>query len=457
MIGGSLQSWACSMGGVLVGPDVSWHGIGWDSRTVQPGMLFAALPGQRSDGHGFVAAACARGAVAALVARRGAYPCPHIVVEDVQAALGVMARRWRSTFTLPIAAVTGSCGKTSTRALLQAILEQRGPVLAPQGNHNNELGLPATLFRLERQHWAAVVELGARVPGDIAYLTELCQPTVGVVLNAGPAHLETFGTVAGVAMAKGELLAHLGPGAVAVYNADDRFASLWRVLAGKQRRLPFGLERPAPVHLSQLEQDPNEGSLFWLHLPAGSVRVQLPLSGLHNVANALAAAAAASVMGCSPAEIAAGLAAVRPVPGRLVPYVLGRHLVVDDSYNANPASLEAALRTVSRWQPRSWWLCLGDMLELGRYAKGAHEQAGALARCLGFDRCYAMGRWAEHAAAAFGDGARCFADSAALLRAVRADLQAVREDCGVLIKGSRAMGLDVVAGGLMEKVVSHAS
>ncbi len=457
MIGGSLQHWARCIGAVLVGPDVPWHGIGWDSRTVQPGMLFAALPGQQVDGHDFVDEACARGAVAALVARQGSYPCPHIVVEDVQVTLGVMARRWRRGFTLPIAAVTGSCGKTSTRALLQAILEQRGPVLAPLGNQNNELGLPATLFSLEQQHWAAVVELGARAPGDIAYLAQICEPTVGVVLNAGPAHLETFGTVAGVAMAKGELLAHLGPGAVAVYNADDRFASLWRVLAGKQRLLPFGLEHPAPVHVSQLEQDNGTGSLFRLHLPTGSVRVQLPLSGLHNVSNALAAAAAASAMGCTPAEIAAGLAGAHPVPGRLVSHVLGRHLVVDDSYNANPASLEAALRTACQWQPRSWWLCLGDMLELGPYAKGAHEQAGCLARCLGFVRCYVMGRWAEHAAAAFGEGARCFADSAALLRAVRTDLQTVREDCGVLIKGSRAMGLDVVAVGLMDGVVSHAS
>lgn len=458
MIGGSLRSWAERVSGTLEGADVAWCGIGWDSRNVQPGMLFAALPGQRADGHAFIAQACARGAVAALVSREGVYPCPVLVVDDVQAALGIMARAWRRGFTIPVAAVTGSSGKTTTRALLQAILEQRGPVLAPLGNHNNELGLPATLCRLDQRHWAAVLELGARAPGDIAYLAEICLPTVGVVLNAGPAHLETFGSIEGVARAKGELLAHLPAGAVAIYNADDRFAKLWRVLAGARQQLPFAIEHAALVHASQLVQgDDGEGSCFRLHLPTGSVMVRLPVSGFHNVSNALAAAAAATVMGCTADEIAAGLAVARPVPGRLVPHVLGRHLLLDDSYNANPASLEAALHAARQWPSRSWWLCLGDMLELGPHAREAHERAGRLAKFLGFERCYGLGRWADHVAVAFGEGARCFANNTAVLRALHDDLQAAKKNCGVLIKGSRAMGLDVVTAGLLEQMVSYAS
>lgn len=458
MIGGSLRSWGERVSGALQGPDVSWHGISWDSRNIQPGMLFAALPGQRTDGHAHVAEACAQGAVAALVSREGVYPCPVLVVEDVQATLGVMARSWRRGFTIPVAAVTGSSGKTTTRALLQAILEQRGPVLAPLGNYNNELGLPATLCRLEQQHWAAVLELGARALGDIAYLTEVCQPTVGVVLNAGPAHLETFGSIEGVARTKGELLAHLPAGAVALYNADDRFAALWRVLAGDHRLMPFGLEHDAPVQASDvIDGIDGTGCRFNLHLPSGSMMVRLSLPGRHNVYNALAAAACATVMGCTADEIAAGLAVAHPVPGRLVSHALGRHMLLDDSYNANPASLEAAMHVACRWPSRSWWLCLGDMLELGSHAREAHERAGRLAKSLGFERCYGLGRWAEHVAAAFGEGARCFANSTAVLQALRDDLQAAKRDCGVLIKGSRAMGLDRVTAGLLEQMVSHAS
>jgi UDP-N-acetylmuramoyl-tripeptide--D-alanyl-D-alanine ligase len=458
MIGGTLRQWAPHAGGILVGDDGPWQGIALDSRMVQPGMLFAALPGRHADGHAFVADACARGAAAALVSHRGPYSCPCIVVEDVQTALGAMARRWRRGFSLPVVAVTGSSGKTTTRALLQAILEQRGPVLASTGNQNNELGVPITLSRLGQEHHAAVVELGARAPGDIAYLAEMTRPTVGVVLNAGPAHLETFGSVAGVARAKGELLAHLGPGAVAAYNADDRFAHLWRVLAGTHSQIPFGIESEAPVYPSRLVQrQGGEGSTFCLHVPTGSVMVHLPLPGLHNVYNALAAAAAATVMGCSPEEIAMGLAGVHPVAGRLVPYVLGRHMLLDDSYNANPASLEAAMRTACQWQPRAWWLCLGDMLELGDQSLEAHEQAGRLARSLGFVRCYALGRWAGDVVAAFGDGARRFTSSMALLQALCADLKESGEACGVLIKGSRAMGLDVVSKGLREWAMGHAS
>lgn len=439
----TLQEVAEWTGGRRHGDAVTVGEVGLDSRRLAPGGLFVAMAGERVDGHDFIADAARRGAAAALVEREGDWPLPVVQVADTRAALQALGSAWRRRLSTRVVGVTGSNGKTTVKEMIAAILARRGATLATRGNLNNELGVPLTLLRLDRQHRYAVIEMGANAPGEIARLAAMAAPEVGVITNAGPAHLEGFGDLAGVARAKGELYQGLPADGVAVVNADDPQAgTTWYALVGERRCLRFGRGADADVRAAAEAG----GGVFELQVPGGRHPVRLPLPGGHNVMNALAAAAVAVALEVPLADIVAGLEACAGVAGRLQWHTgSGDCRVLDDTYNANPASLQAALDVLAA-EHGERWLVLGDMGELGAGAEALHAEAGAAARRAGVHRLFAVGTLAAAAAGAFGDGGRHFDDRDSLLAALRAELSG---EVRVLVKGSRFMGMDRIVADLV--------
>jgi len=440
----SLAHFAGAMRGHLRGADASFGAVSTDSRTLAPGELFIALAGPSFDGHDYVAAAAERGAAGAVVARPLPLAIPQIVVDDTLRALQRAAEAWRTQFAIPVVAVAGSNGKTTTKELIATILAGRGPCHATRGTLNNHIGVPLTLLALEAQHLSAVIEIGANHPGEVAALVLLARPTIGIVTNAGAEHLEGFGTLEGVARAEGELFAGLERGATAVINADDEYAPLWQQLSGAARRLCFGFAAAADFRVAgsvRAHGPAGATQEFELATPAGSVAVRLALAGRHNVQNALGAAAAAHAAGADLDAIAAGLGRMRPVKGRLeLKAARGGAYLIDDSYNANPSSLSAGLGVLAATTGERW-LVLGDMGELGSAAPGAHATAGREARAAGVTRLFAVGPLSVAAVAEFGAGAEWFADAAALGARVAALLHPA---VTVLVKGSRLNRLERV-------------
>ena len=443
MIHGTLTALARILSATLVGPYVDFAGVSTDSRTLKAGELFVALRGPNFDGHAFVPDAQARGAAAALVERPPDAQLPWLRVADGLAALGAMAAEWRSRFDIPVIAVTGSFGKTTVKEMLAAIAAGRGEVLATRGNLNNEIGLPLTLFGLAPEHRAAVLELGANHAGEIARLAAIARPSVGVVTAAGPVHLEGFGSLEGVARAKGELYAGLPADGVAVINEDDPFAPLWHELAAPRRCVGFGLAAGAAFRAEQISQSLDIGGPlleFRLVTPDGSADVRLALPGRHNAHNALAAAAAAWAAGWSVDEIVAGLARVTVVAGRMsLRKAKSGALLIDDTYNASPVALQAAIEYATAL-PGETWLVLGDMRELGAASAELHAAAGRLARERGVARLYAYGPESAAAATAFGE-VRHYTRLEELAAALEDELPA---DVNLLVKGSRSMRLETL-------------
>lgn len=445
-----LSQAAVATGGQVVGPDVRFDAVCSDSRALRPGDLFVALRGERFDGHVFVADCLKKGAVAAIVDRRwdaqGAMPL--LQVEDTRLALGALASAWRRRFDIPIAAITGSNGKTTVKEMLAAILRANSAeeaVLATQGNLNNDIGLPLTLFKLTPEHRYAVIEMGMNHPGEISYLTRLAQPTVALVNNALPAHLEGLGSVEAVAHAKGEIFEGLAAEGTAIINGDDAYAPLWRSLAAGRRVQTFGLDHPADVSAEYLLAD--ESSELTLHTSQGTIALKLAIPGLHNVRNALAAASAALAMGAPLTAVAAGLEAYTGIKGRLQ-RKSGKHgaTLIDDTYNANPASMRAAIDVLARCSG-SRILVMGDMGELGREAARMHHEIGVYAREAGLDGLFALGELSAESVAGFGSKGRHYEQPEALAIALEPDLTA---DTTVLVKGSRFMRMERVVG-LLEK------
>ena len=432
----SLDQVAALTGAELVGTDrgAPVTGVALDSRRVAAGSLFVALPGARCDGHDFAADAAARGSVAVL-GSRPVSALPTLVVEDPAAALAALGAACRLRSKARLVAVTGSNGKTTVKELLAAILAETGPTLATEGNRNNLLGVPEMLCRLDDSHRNAVIEMGANAPGEIAQLTAWAQPDVGVVTNAGPAHLEGFGSLDGVARAKGELFEGLPDNGVAVIHADDTYSGLWRELAGARRCLTFGADAGQIRYRGQ-------GSRLELDLGGGWMAAPTPLLGRHNAQNIAAAAACAVALEVPARTILERVAAAAAVPGRLQ-LRWGCHggWLVDDTYNANPASLQAAIDTVVGLDG-SPWLLLGAMGELGPQAVDWHRRAGERARAAGVQQLWVLGEGAAPAAEAFGKGGRRFDDAAALIEACRAEMPA---DAVVLVKGSRSAAMERVA------------
>ncbi len=446
-----LASLARAAGGVVQGGNVEFGAVQTDTRTIEPGALFVALHGERFDGHEFVADAAARGAVAALVGRPVAAAIPQVIVSDTLEGLSAFARAWRRDCGARVVGVTGSNGKTTVKEMLGAILSRLGPCLVTQGNLNNHIGVPLTLSRLEEQHLYAVIEMGANHRQEIAHLAAIAEPDVGLVINAGPAHLEGFGGIDGVAKGKGEMFAALDTSGTAVINADDRFAALWHSLARAAGMVvTFGMRERADVSATGVTSRAVSGGFateFDLHTSAGSCHVVLPLAGEHNVMNALAATAAAMAAGADLATVQQGLQSMRPVAGRLeTKRALRGARLIDDSYNANPGSMRAGLRALSEVAGERW-LILGEMAELGPDASRLHAEIGAFARECGVARLYAIGAEARHAVEAFGAGATWFASADELVAAVKPELHG---GLTVLVKGSRVNRLERVTSALVE-------
>jgi UDP-N-acetylmuramoyl-tripeptide--D-alanyl-D-alanine ligase len=415
--------------------DVTVDSIVTDSRRVDFGALFAALPGCQVDGHDFAPAAVQLGAVALLVSRRLELEVPQLVVGDVLRALGQLAALLRQRLDPVVVGITGSNGKTTVKEMVSGILRPMGPVLATQGNYNNELGLPLSLFGLEPRHRFAVLELGASKAGDIAYLAGIAAPDVGLITNIGPAHLGGFGTEEGVARAKGEIYSALPADGCAVINADEPWIEYWMQVNRAGRVLTFGSSPDCDVRVAGDERQPR------IVTPQGEFELNLVLPGAHNRLNAAAATAVALSLGVDLDAIPRGLEAVQPVKGRLnfIENSAG-WTVIDDTYNANPASLYSALQVLSGMQGTPW-LVLGDMKELGTDSPKMHREVGENARAMGVKRLFATGEMSAFTVDAFGEGAEHFATREELAASLR---RLLRPGVNCLVKGSRSMGMEAV-------------
>ena len=446
----SLGEAAAAIGARVRGEDIRFDSVSTDSRTLARGALFVALRGERFDGHRFIEAAAGRGAAVAMVdedsePRIAGAAIPFLVVDDTRRALGRLARRWRERFTLPLVAVTGSNGKTTVKEMIAAILRAHygeARVLATEGNLNNDIGVPLTLLGLREEHRAAVVELGMNHPGETAYLAAMASPTVALVNNAQREHQEFMKSVAEVAREHAAVFAELRQDGVAVINADDEFAGFWRESLAGRRVRDFGIERPAQV--SGRHELLGFESAIDLRTPEGEVRVEFRASGRHNVMNALASAAAATAAGASLAAVAKGLRSFAGVKGRLQPKTGKRGAaVVDDSYNANPDSVRAAVDVLAG-MPGKRVLVLGDMGELGPDGPAFHEEIGVYARGR-IDTLLAFGPLSREASRAFGVNSRHFDDIAELIREVGAH---DAPGSTILVKGSRFMRMERVVAAL---------
>jgi UDP-N-acetylmuramoyl-tripeptide--D-alanyl-D-alanine ligase len=443
----TLSDFARACGGTLQGSDRDYKAVSSDTRTLAQGDLFIALRGPRYNGNEFVSGALTAGAAGALVDAVQPAAIAQIVVPDTQAALERAARAWRGQFSIPVVAIAGSNGKTTAKEMTAAILGVAGECLATRGNLNNHIGVPLTLLRLEPTHRFAVIEMGANRAGDVAALVEIGHPTVGMITNAGAEHLEGFGSIEGVARAEGEMVAGLKPDATAVINADDEFAELWRG-STPARVVTFGVQKAADFTATDLKTGVGaDGFLtrFNLVSPLGRVAIELRMGGKHNVANALAAAAAATAAGAKLEHVAAGLGAVRAVAGRLqFKMTANGAWLIDDSYNANPSSVRAGIEVLAGLDGRKW-LVLGDMAELGDFAESAHAEIGVFAREHGIERLFATGQLAALAVESFGPGGQWFAEGNSLAEALHAAPPEVR----MLIKGSRVNRLERVVDALV--------
>ncbi|MBS0421924.1 MAG: UDP-N-acetylmuramoyl-tripeptide--D-alanyl-D-alanine ligase [Proteobacteria bacterium] len=450
----TLADFAKACGGKLHGVDREYNAVSSDTRTLAGGDFFIALRGPRYNANEFVVQASSAGAAGALVDTLQPVAIPQVVVPDTQIALEKAGHAWRTQFSIPVVGVAGSNGKTTAKEMTAAILGAAGECLATRGNLNNHIGVPLTLFRIESKHRFAVVEMGANAAGEVAHLVEIGRPTVGLITNAGAEHLEGFGSIEGVARAEGEMVAGLKPDATAVINADDQFADLWRA-STPARVVTFGVQKAADFTATDLKTSVGpDGFLtrFNLTSPLGEVAIELRMGGRHNVANALAAAAAATAAGAKLEHVAQGLGAVRAVAGRLQFKMTATGAwLIDDSYNANPSSMEAGIEVLAGLDGRKW-LVMGDMAELGDFAASSHSQIGVFAREHGIERLFAVGQLAALAVESFGRGGQWFSESTALADA----LKGAPADVRMLIKGSRVNRLERVVDALVAPSTTQA-
>lgn len=442
----TLQQAAEFMQGVLHGDDREFEGVSTDTRTIHEGELFFALQGPNFDGNDYVRAAKEAGAAGAVVSRRVNDDVAQLTVDDTKAALGRFAAAWRNEHDATVVGVTGSNGKTTLKELIAACLSRKAATLATHGNLNNDIGVPLMLARIDASHRYVVLEMGANHAGEIAYLTKLVRPDVVVITNAGAAHLEGFGSIKGVAHAKGEILQGDPRPQVAILNADDKYFPYWSSQVEDIRCLSFGFDEAADVRADNIVATPNH-TTFTLHTSRGSVDIALPLVGIHNVRNACAAAAVALALEIGVDDIRDALESVNPVGGRLQPVRgINDATLYDDSYNANPLSVIAAAEFLAGL-PGESWLVLGDMKELGDDAEELHREVGEAARASGVNRLFAYGGLAASAAEGFGEHASWFASLDALVDELCAGMTS---EINVLVKGSRSMRMERVVDALRE-------
>jgi len=450
MIAFTLQQLAGITGGTLSGADLTIDAVTTDTRKITAGCLFIALKGDRFDAHDFAADAVNAGAAALLVSQRLPVDVAQVVVTDTRLALGKIAGWVRQQASARVVALTGSSGKTSVKEMTAAILRECGETLHTAGNLNNDIGVPLTLLRLTEEHQYAVIELGANHQGEIAYTTELTRPEAALINNLAAAHLEGFGSLAGVAKAKGEIFAGLPLHGTAIINSDSNDWPHWQQALQGKTVWRFAPEQQADsdFYASQVSFS-SKGTSFVLHSPQGEVAIILPLPGRHNIANALAAAALALSVGAPLDAVRKGLSTLQAVPGRLFPIELGTdRLLLDDSYNANVGSMTAAAQVLAE-MPGYRVMIVGDMGELGADAAECHRQVGEAIRLAGIDKVLSTGNLSHHISDASGVGEH-FSDKA-LLSARAQALLSEHQQITVLVKGSRSSAMEQIVQTLQEK------
>lgn len=445
-----LSEIATALNAPMIGADVDVLSVGIDSRAIVDRQLFIAIKGEHFDGNAFASEALTLGASAAIVSDANLNISPAIVVEDTRFALGKLAHYWRKKFDLPVIAVTGSNGKTTVKEMISAIIKGAdGEILATKGNLNNDIGMPLTLLNLRAEHRYAVIEMGMSHLNEIRYLTQIACPQVAIVNNAGNAHIGELGSREAVAEAKGEIFEGLAEDGIAIINADDDFADYWRSLNQARKVITFGLDKKADV--SAEYQALATHTQIELKTPAGMVAFNLAALGKHNVRNALAASAVAVALGISNQHIAKGLSQFQAVQGRLHLHEgYQQALVIDDTYNANPDSMKAALDVLAEQKNagrKKLIFVMGDMAELGNEANIMHMEIGQYAKQKGVSTLFSIGDLSKLASETFGEGSHHFDSLETLIATVKMELKA---DTCVLVKGSRSMKMERVVDAIIK-------
>lgn len=434
----------------LHGADDSFNSVSTDTRSLKPGALYIALKGENFDGHDFIYKAQQAGAVGAIVSELNAantekYDLPQILVDDTKTALGRLAAAWRQDFKGIVIGITGSNGKTTVKEMIAAILAKQGDVLATQGNFNNDIGLPLTLLRMDLNEKFAVIEMGANHHGEIFQLSGITRPDIALITNAGPAHLEGFGSIKGVSEAKGEIYSGLKSEGIAIINADDEFAGYWSSICEHKKIIRFALNDEAAEVKGEWQAN-EAGGVLKINADNQQCEINLSVPGRHNAMNALAAAAAAIAANISLQDIKSALSEFKPVKGRLNICVLSSGVnLIDDTYNANPGSLQAGLNVLNEMQGEHW-LVLGDMGELGENAEQLHFDVGEKARRSGVNHLLATGEYSTSAVKAFGESAIHFKTHEDLISYLKAN---IHSELNILVKGSRYMKMEQIVEALI--------
>ncbi len=447
-----LAAVATIVSGKFEGADVEFTGVSIDTRTLKKGNLYVAIPGPTHDGHDYISDAMSKGAAGVLVSQKTSDDVPHIQVKNTLKAMGALASYERDQYHGTVIALTGSCGKTTTKMLAHSILSLRSPTLATEGTLNNHYGVPLTLLRIKPEHHFSVIEMGANHAGEIAQLTHMAKPNVALITNVAPVHVEGFGSVDGFACAKGEIFQGLAEGGIAIINEDDAYADFWKKRLTSYNVLTFGLSKKADVRATDVRIDENGCPRFELWTPAGVAPVHLKLLGEHNVMNALAAAAIAHTQGIAPEMIQEGLENATAVTKRLVskPGIKGSH-VIDDTYNANPQSMLAAMQVLSHTTgPKI--MVMGDMLELGPEADQYHRELGERAAKSGIDSIYCYGDLTKHTVKAFNGSAYHYDSHNDLIDHIK---KSITPGTTVLVKGSKGMTMWKVSEALTDNTATE--
>jgi UDP-N-acetylmuramoyl-tripeptide--D-alanyl-D-alanine ligase len=448
MISVTLRQLADILRGELPGPDLTIDTVTTDTRQLTAGCLFVALKGERFDAHDFADQAKAGGAGALLVSRKLDCDLPQVVVKDTRLAFGELGAWVRQNVPARVVALTGSSGKTSVKEMTAAILNQCGNTLYTAGNLNNDIGVPMTLLRLTKAHQFAVIELGANHQGEIAWTVGLTRPEAALVNNLAAAHLEGFGSLAGVAKAKGEIYTGLSENGIAIMNADNNDWLNWQSVIGNRKVWRFSPNAANSDFTATNIHVTSHGTEFTLQTPNGSMDVLLPLPGRHNIANALAATSLAMAVGADLQAVKTGLASLTSVPGRLFPIPLAENkLLLDDSYNANVGSMTAAVQVLSE-MPGYRVLVVGDMAELGAESEACHVQVGEAAKTAGLDSVLSVGKLSQAISNASGVGEH-FVDKASLIARLRGIVEE-KQMITILVKGSRSAAMEEVVRALQE-------
>lgn len=451
MIKLDLNTLAKMAQGTLYGENAAVGNVNTDTRTLCEQDVFLALRGANFDGHQFIDVAKQQGAVAVIVDQRVEADIAQIVVPDTRIALGHIGAAIKAEVNPKTIAITGSVGKTTVKEMCAAILAHKGEVLATAGNFNNDIGVPLTLLRLEPQHEYAVIELGANHIGEIAYTTALTKPDVAVVCNVAEAHLEGFGSIEGVAKAKGEIFEGLSQGGTAVINQDSEFAQQWLDGLGEQNVVRFSMEQMLDVWAKDISLDEFARPSFTLGNSSEEVTFKLPLAGRHNVTNAVIAAALTTSVGCSLEDVAKGLATMQGAKGRVnIIEVTSQLTVIDDSYNANVRSVQAAIDLLSDVEGHRV-LALGDMNELGEQAREYHQQVGEYAKSKGIEAVYSLGVLSRYASDVYEQAGRHFSGKELLLKQMLEDFAQTKQKITVVVKGSRSSKMEL----LVSDLVAH--